>query len=609
MECTDVFYIPESAFTYDIKKCVKGVTNHNTNKMRDRAFCMLSAFWLMLNYDYFSFYSDDSGTWVSASVLNAIGSDFSKLFDKLCKLNKKRYEKNSTFHYVQVKRKLCLVSRHHYKINACAGKVGSSLKCIKITKENRLYSKIKKILENAKSSLSDSIKAEQENLRLSECKIVERYRNMYLDEKKAIAILERKYGITLEEALHYKDVTKNSIEKKDIPVFNRAIFFNRQYALVKKFNSGEYRASAKFGRIFTAFHNLISELRCCLRTRNGEKMIELYDMSGAHTVSWFTLCYDYEKNNGNAKLASQYLDYITEMGKDPYRFAVNGVFKDDRTSAKNASMSYFFAGKNDCDKRGGFIGRMKEMNNFNEMLCFCKEYMSIAKSWNSFLLDNAILTDVFKTVNFTPEIWYVLTGKKYKDICLYNGGFEYKSFDTILGRKDLSKGKADVNVLNIIVDVAYKSMFQYHIENCIKDKFGYDALKTSNNIKKYFNDKTNEIVDIIRAIREKNHIESKTTRRKDAKGNTPNASVVGQISEGFTLVDYIVPELVDKTGCNEIVTFHDAILVPESLVSKINVNELNMKVISLYIMNVEYVFSHIDDYFNGNIEAPFSYVA
>jgi hypothetical protein len=34
-----------------------------------------------------------------------------------------------------------------------------------------------------------------------------------------------------------------------------------------------------------------------------------------------------------------------------------------------------------------------------------------------------------------------------------------------------------------------------------------------------------------------------------------------------------------------------------------------MKVVSMFIMNVEYAFKHIDAYFNGETEAPFSYVA
>jgi hypothetical protein len=75
------------------------------------------------------------------------------------------------------------------------------------------------------------------------------------------------------------------------------------------------------------------------------------------------------------------------------------------------------------------------------------------------------------------------------------------------------------------------------------------------------------------------------------------------------MFESIVPDLVKKTECREIVTLHDAIFVPESIVSKINVEELNFKVMSAYIVNVEYVFEHIDEYFSCYLNAPLSTTA
>ena len=589
-----MFNIPESAFTFDIKKCVKGSTNKITRQKRERAFYMMSAFWVLLNSDYIAFPKDDNGIWLSFSVAEALGKDFIDLFDKLSEYNNKRYKKSYKMQYIQIKDKLKLIKKHYYKINSCSGEIGNKLKCVAITEDDPRYEKIKVRLDRVKASMDKASRFDKRNLRENETKIADRYRDMHIDEEKAVGILEAKYGLSLQEAMQYKNMEKDTENKAVLLKCHKAKLFNQQYSIIKNFNAGTYRVTAKYGRLFTGFHSLLKEVRSCLRNKSGEKMVELYDMHGAHTVGWLTMCSCFEDTKN-------YLDYALSES-DPYRFAVKGAFENNRPVAKTSVMTYVFAGKNDCSYRGTYIARMKEENNYDEMLKFCMDFKNIVDSYDITSLKSSTLNAIFSQINFSPDIWYVLTKRKYDRLSFYNG-HSYKSLDSKSAYRDMDNGRIDVKALMVAVDVAYKAMLQYHVECCLKDTFGSKIIKTCTNIKQYFKNKSDKIVDMIAK-----YCDSKKSRRENAKGNTPNASVMCQIAEGWTLIDNIVPELVKELNCKDIVTLHDAILVPESVAKKVNVRDLNTKVVAMFIANVEYVFKHIDKYFSGKIDAPFSYL-
>ena len=77
------FSVPVSAFTVDIKRIkVKGISNHNTNKMREKALCSLSALWVILTDNYFDLKSTKHGVWLSKDVCNAISANFNDILSR-----------------------------------------------------------------------------------------------------------------------------------------------------------------------------------------------------------------------------------------------------------------------------------------------------------------------------------------------------------------------------------------------------------------------------------------------------------------------------------------------------------------------------------------------
>ena len=425
---------------------------------------------------------------------------------------------------------------------------------------------------------------------------------MEIDEKKAVSALESRYGLTLGEAERYNSL-ENCSNKAVMARTHKAKVFCQQYNQIKNFNLNYYSTTAKFGRIYTGMHNLVKEVRNFLYNDDKRHMVEVYDMHGAHIVGWFTMCASYEKMRGNNNLSSVYSDYILNPESDPYRFAMSGKFKNDRATVKQAVLSYVFASYKDCTYRGKFIARIKKANNYDEMFKFCTEFNNLMSMYDVDAMNDVMLRDVLSDIKFSSDIYYVLTGKHYKHLCLYNGNGKYKSVDSRCAQKDMERGCLDFNVFSVLVDVAYKSMLQYHVEKCLEEAFGSSAVSTCINVKKYFRDKAKGIKESIGSM-----LKGSKVKLKDClAGSTPNASIMCQIAEGWTMFDNIVPELIEKTGCSDVVTLHDAILVPEDVASKIDVKKLNFKVMSTFIANVEYAFNHIADYFKGNIDAPFSY--
>lgn len=606
-----VYSIPVSAFIGDIKRCgIKGSTNRMTNIMRHRAFNMLSALWVIQKTGLY-FNNNDGWVWISKTLSREIGSNFDSNFVKLCKVNKNRYERKVGFDSFSTSYGYKFYETLHYKINSCAGKCGMKLKCEDIDESHELYKDINHILEKVENYIKKSQLEAKTKLRPSEAEFVEKYYDLCINEERAISVLESKYGMSLAEVLHYKNLKVDRKGKKTLLKIHKVDLFYTQYIEMKRFNSNYYRVTSKYCRIYTELHRMITEARNCLCSSTGEKMVELYDMHGAHTTGYFTMCACLAEERGYKTLASKFRDYVYAIDADPYRFAKKGLFEKDRETAKKATMFFIFADLSVCNCRSFYIGNMKKMNNYSEMLFLCKQVLTICEDYGSVLdsLDEPTLNDIFSEVKVTPEFWYVLVQKKFTKISLRNYG-TYTTLNSIASLKDMDKGFADFNSFRNAVDAAYKAMLHYHAEQCLIEEFGKEAFYIYQLLINIFYEKANKIIKPIHEELKRKYPNEKIMSIKElSKGNVPNVSVVNQVAEGWTMIDNIVPELCDKTGCQDIVTIHDAILVPESIAHKINVKELNMKVVSMFIMNVEYAFKHIDAYFNGETEAPFSYVA
>ena len=600
------YSVPMIAFESDIKKCIKGSTNYMTKKKREKALNQLCAFWIMLSTNQIDSFKDkEDAVWVSSVVMKAIGFDFKKLFDKLHKINKNRYVIKRDLNFFQVRKGFLPRFINYYKIVNGAGELGKPFKFTEVEEDTEQYCKINDILNHVEEAIKKEILFGQNNLRPSENEVSKRYYEMTLDEEKSIAMLEMRYGISLADALYYKEHKDKSKNKDILQKQHKADVFYSQYEKIKLFNKHFYKTTAKFGRIYTGLHNLIKEVRNCLYNSKHERMVELWDMHGAHIVGFLSMCSSYEKMFGNSKRASMYSDYILDVDKDPYRFALIGRFEKERDVVKDAVFAFAFASYQACTYRGKFIVRMKEMKNYDEVLDTCVAFKNVMETYDTLNMSKSLLKSVFSDVKFSPEFYYVVTGYKINSLSLYNGGgVNYSSIDNNKAKADIKNGVFDLSVFSNLIDSAYTSMLHYHIEKCFIKQFGYDSLATCTGIRIYFRDKSKKIKDKVNSIIKKNNSEVSF----DDKGNTPNASVMCQIAEGWTLFDNVVPELVENTGCKDIVTFHDAILVPKSVARKVNVKELNIKVLTMFIANVEYIFKHVDEYFNGEIEAPFSYL-
>jgi hypothetical protein len=606
-----VYSVPVSAFLDDIKRCgIKGSTNRMTNIMRHRAFDMLSVFWIIQTTGMFL--SKGNGcVWISKAVSKEIGTAFDSNFSKLCKLNKSRYERKFGFGSYSTSSGYKYYDTTYYRINSNSGKCGKGFKLEQIDEKHELYEGINHLIEKVERYLQKSKELAKQRLRPSESKFVEKYYSLCLSEENAITILEYKYGISLADAIHYKDLSPENKSKKTLVKIHKAQLFYKQYIEIKKFNSKYYKVTAKYCRIYTELHNVVTEVRDCLCSSTGERMVEVYDMHGAFAVGYFTMCATVASELGYEELANKLKNYTYNLEGDPYRFALKGMFANDRDIAKDATMFYLFSDLAIHNYRSFYIGNMKKMNNYEEMVTTCKKFLDICERYGSVLdyLDADALDDIFSEVDFTPEFWYVLTKKKYNKLSFHNTE-PYKTLRSNPGFEDMNKGGIYFITLKTVVDAVYKAMLHYHIEQCMREEFGDKAVYVSDLILNIFYDKAMKILKPLQERLKRKYPKEKVMSLKElAKGNVPNASVVCQVAEGWTMIDNIVPELCDKTGCQDIVTIHDAILVPESIARKINVKELNMKVVSMFIMNVEYAFKHIDAYFNGENEAPFSYVA
>jgi len=601
------FYIPVSAFIDDINRIkIKGATNKVTRKMRSRVFYMISAFWVLYTTDYIPLRKDKNGAWLPKVISNALGHDFDSVFEKLQLRNGKRYVKNFGIQSLRLNNRVLRKNKYYYSIKSFAHP--RSLLCEAVSEGSEMYEEIKKIIERVENNLKKSYEANKKYLNENEREFSDRYIELFFDNA-SMEDLEREYGITLSEAKELDAKMKQeSCVITDYAQYTNAKKLLQEYSNFTSFNSNFYNVSFKFGRLYTPLHNASKKLRKHLRNKNGEQMIEVYDMHGAHLVGFFVQCACVARKQGNSKLADSFMNYVENIEEDPYRFALQGGFEDKRDTVKLGVLSYIFASYSDCRYRGLFINRMKDSDSYSDVFNFCEEFSSIYDKYSycAYTLSKDVLLSVFNDLTYNSKISYVLTGENYKKISFYNAN-SYKTIGSEAGRKDLRKGCVDLKAFDSVVDVSYKAMLQYHVEQCLIKEFGADALYVCTKVKKQFYDKTNAIVDsIVEDILKTNPKAKRVSRRELARGNTPNASVVCQIAEGKTMFESIVPELVKDTGCNEIVTLHDAIFVPESIVSKIDVKELNFKVMSAYIANVEYTFEHIDEYFSCYLNASLS---
>lgn len=605
------FSVPVSAFTVDIKRIkVKGISNRNTKKMREKALYALSALWVILTDNYFDLKATKHGVWLSKDVCNAISSNFNDIFDKLHAWNSKRYFKTVGIQSVVLSNKKIYKNKYFYKISQYSS--SRPIECTAVKEGTSLYNGIKDALDRVGRTLIKMYEKNKNRHGIAVRSFLAKYEPLVLDTDDVLIKIENEYGMPyiyakdLEDRYKYGKYTEE--ESKLISIAQKV---TRAYNGMSSFNKNFYNPSFKYGRVYTPLHNLPRFIRDCLKTNNGERMVEVYDMHGAHTVGFLTMCSVWAKDNGYGFISDRIRAYIEDVEADPYRFVLNGLFSDDRDTAKEGTLAYAFAGLVDTKYRGLFIKRMRATGNYKEMIEFCKSYKKIFDEYCSegITYSEKVLNDLFKNVKITKNISYVITGLRFNKLSYYYS-HAYRTLHSEAGLEDIAKGRVDFNVFSIIVDVAFKAMMQYHVEQCLINTFGSDIIAVCRGIKRLFYDKANKIIDsMVSAIKHSNCSAKLVSRRELAKGNVPNASVVNQAAEGWTMIDNIVPELCDKTGCQDIVTIHDAILVPESIVHKINVKELNMKVVSMFIMNVEYAFKHIDAYFNGETEAPFSYVA
>ena len=605
-----VYYIPVKAFIDDISRCgIKGVNNKTTNILREKALHMLSAFWVIQTTGLF-FPKKEKGVWIASGVAKVMGSHFDDNFIRLRSIKKSRYARYLSAKRFEMQNGAKFIPVIFYEIKTSVGS-GSHIDCVAVKEGSELYKGVTDILNNIQKYLENKKDDWKDKISDNKIKVAERCFTLHMNKNEVSEILKESRGFSFNEADFLMSGVYDNKTTDEYLKYSNVMYIKQLETIVDSFNSGTYQPTFKYERMYTPVCSFPKEIRKCLYNSKNERMVEVYDMKGAHVVGSMMMCASLAKTEGEASVSEKFMNYVIDASKDPYRFAMKGVFERDRESAKDAVMAYVFADSNLCKHRGLSIMRMKDCDNYETVLKACKQFIDIYDTtYNIKNFPSKVLKNLFNKISFSSDVLYVITGHSYKNISFSNAEVSYESLDNALAKKDMLKGNVNLSVFAKAVKFTYNAMLQYHVECCIKEEFGLKSLLIFEKVKQHFQEKSDKLVFLMKEFLKKRGITSNlVSSRELAKGNTPNASVMNQVAEGWTMFDNIVPWLVDVTGCEDIITLHDAIIVPESIVHKINVKELNMKVVSMFIMNVEYAFKHIDAYFNGETEAPFSYVA
>lgn len=388
------------------------------------------------------------------------------------------------------------------------------------------------------------------------------YRKYRIDMKLASEICKERHGVSFDDVVSY-------MNSRDSVLLSEADFFKYRDAdnerqLCKAFNDNSYIVKEVYGRLYTPFHNLAKEYREAFRTReNGDKLVELTDMSGAFVRGGLCVagCMSFEF--GNEALYKKIND-ICHSFSDPYSFAVRDGYT--RNDIKKPVLSFLFAKPSHLRMRDNLFTRIEKNADVDKVYSYCVQFLSfINKNKQVYCMSdrdmNKALTD------FSQE-------SCISDVFGYN--MKRRMFWTNSTAKNVRNSLLRfVNTLTRVRD----AILHNHVSESLKTQFGADVYSALRFTGELFNHATeyniNKEQEAMKRFCENNG--ALPYRKVDLqKGNTINTSIVCQLSEGEMMFKEILPTLKVKTGCTKLVTLHDGIFCPASVVPDVNVDMLNM---------------------------------
>lgn len=388
------------------------------------------------------------------------------------------------------------------------------------------------------------------------------YRKYMIDMKLASEICKERHGVSFEEVESYMN-GKDSVLLSDADFFKYRDADNERH-LCKAFNDNSYIVKEVYGRLYTPFHNLAKEYREAFRTRNGgDKLVELTDMSGAFVRGGLCVagCMAFEFGN---EVLYKKIDGICRGFTDPYAFAVREGFT--RKEIKQPVLSFLFAKPSHIKMRDNLYSRIENNADVDAVYNYCKQFLSfVNKNKQLYCMSdrelNKALYDYSQDTCISDIFGYSMKRRMYwTNSTLKNARNSLLRF---------------VNTLTRVRD----AIMHKHVSESLKTHFGadvYDALVFASEVFQHATEyNINKEQEAMKKFCANNGV--LPYRKVDLqKGNTINTSIVCQISEGEMMFKEILPTLKVKTDCTKLVTLHDGIFCPASVVPAVDVDVLNM---------------------------------
>jgi hypothetical protein len=388
------------------------------------------------------------------------------------------------------------------------------------------------------------------------------YYKYTIDMEEASEICKARTGYNFEEVKDYFKVPVHSANAKYFVMINAL----RDYSMCKSFSSGKFIVKMRHGRLYAPFHNLCKEYRQAFRYRKtGEKVVEVTDMKGAFVKGALCSAMCVSVALKDDKTASDICGIISNM-YDPYKFMTDAGC--DRTVAKSHVLRTLFSSGRDLRNRDRILANMKALDNEAVVKVYCENFLNLVDSNKAIkYLSNKELNKFLKNCTKDRVVFYTITGKMYKTD-------KSISFTNKVGK---DKGNAyNLSTYIHLCELCLASIGQRMVFENMEKAYGKGVSEAVVRAISVFDAYNKNVLDkfsenVYRRLSRKDGL---LPTRKQCPYELMNMSLICQNCEGEMMFEHVLPELKTKTGCNSMVSLHDAIFMPESFSKLVNSKDL-----------------------------------
>lgn len=489
-------------------------------------------------------YLKSSGEVAIPSVVlrDTIWESFPEDFIAIADILRKKKVKDPVITFRRAPRQLCHGYGVHYnnmcKIVRLDGDVEDI--CRGVTSTFFMYVK-----EHSKCTVDEDIKEFAEN-----------YYKYEIDMEIANKVCIERNGVSFDDATAY--LRNSRVMKMSDEKFIRCRDAERDFYLCKSFNSNSFVVRQVYGRMYTPFHNIAKAYRVAVKTRSTHEHIEeAIDMKGAFVRGALCATAYHALEFGKKDVADKIIKELSEMN-DPYAFAEkSGV---TRSVAKNFTLAFVFSSISDIDRRNTLYYTLVKRGIVDSVEKHAEEFLAVVdKHRNIMYMSNRDLDKVL--------------GKFSQEDCVLRGIYGSHGVEKVQWtNRTTGKGRYSLKNYITLLRRIRLAIGQHLIVECFKEAFGEDVFECFTDTVRMFDRYTDNQVEhhmqnVNASCKKYGGIAS--FRRDVRRACAFNLSILCQIAEGDMMFRNILPMIKEKTGCNKLITLHDAIYCPKSYADKV----------------------------------------